>query len=380
MGVLLNTSMFSAERSISEILGKRKDEGALRKLYLTDKGIDFCSNDYLGFARSSILASLIDVCIAEEKIANGSAGSRLLAGNSKYAEELESFLAKIHSSPAALIFNSGYDANIGLFSSVCRRGDIILYDELVHASIHDGIRLSKADSYSFRHNDKQHLQERIEQAKGNIFVVVESVYSMDGDTTFMDELGGLYDNYGVNLIVDEAHATGVFGMGLVQKFNLQDKVFARVHTFGKAMGCHGAVVLGSELLKQYLVNYARSFIYTTALPLHSLVSIECAYNLLSSDKSAAEKLQENIAYFRSKINETDGWINSHSAIQSLIVPGNENVKRMAAAIQAKDMDVRPIMSPTVPKGKERIRICLHSYNTKAEIDELMNVIGEALNR
>jgi 8-amino-7-oxononanoate synthase len=269
---------------------------------------------------------------------------------------------------------------VGLFSSVPSRGDTILYDELVHASIHDGIRLSRADSYLFRHNDIEHLQERLNSAKGNIFVAVESVYSMDGDITFMQQLAALCDTYNINVIVDEAHATGVFGMGMVQQYNIQDKIFARVHTFGKAMGCHGAVVLGSDTLKQYLINYARSFIYTTALPLHSLVSIECAYKLLAANKTEAEKLHSNIAYFRSKINVKDTWVNSTSAIQSLVVPGNENVKRVAKAIQLQDMDVRPIMSPTVAKSKERIRVCLHAYNTKTEIDKLLNVIGEELKK
>jgi len=370
--------MFPADKFITEALLKRESIGALRKLSVSDKSIDFSSNDYIGFARSQILSENVEAAMSKLKVSNGSGGSRLLTGNSMYAEELEIFLATIHQAEAALLFNSGYDANVGLLSCIPTRGDTILYDELVHASIHDGMRLSKADSFSFRHNDIEHLHERLKAAKGNIFVVVESVYSMDGDITFMEELEGLYNTYSLNLIVDEAHATGVFGMGLVQQFNLQDKVFARVHTFGKAMGCHGAVVIGNNALKQYLINYARSFIYTTALPLHSLVSIECAYKLLVSEKKAAEELQANISYFRSKAETKHNWLNSTSAIQSLIVPGNENVRALARAIQKHDMDVRPIVSPTVPKGKERIRVCLHSYNTKAEIDLLMKVIGEEL--
>jgi 8-amino-7-oxononanoate synthase len=375
---VVNTFMFSAEKTITEALLKREGLGSLRKLSITDKHIDFSSNDYLGFARSPLLKENIEKAMSKLKLSNGSGGSRLLTGNSTYAEELEAFLATIHKAEAALLFNSGYDANVGLLSSVPTRGDTILYDELVHASIHDGMRLSKADSFAFRHNDIEHLHERLKVAKGNIFVVVESVYSMDGDATFMEELEGLYNTYNLNLIVDEAHATGVFEMGLVQKFNVQDKIFARVHTFGKAMGCHGAVVLGSNKLKQYLINYARSFIYTTALPLHSLVSIECAYKLLAISENEAEKLKKNINYFKSQISLENGWMDSNSAIQSLVIPGNEMVKQVAAAIQKEDMDVRPIMSPTVPKGKERIRICLHSYNTKEEIDRLLKVINEEL--
>jgi 8-amino-7-oxononanoate synthase len=308
---------------------------------------------------------------------NGSGGSRLLAGNSSYAEELENRLAEIHETQAAIIFNSGYDANVGLFSSVPARGDTILYDELVHASIHDGIRLSRAESFPFRHNDIAHLQERLEHVKGNIFVAVESVYSMDGDGAPLRELCEMCNKNNASLIVDEAHATGVFGLGLVQELKLQDKVFARVHTFGKAMGCHGAVIVGNSILKQYLVNYARSFIYTTALPLHSLVAIDCAYTLVEQSKEVLVKLHDNIKHFHEQASNVGGeWIESSSAIQSLIVPGNESVKKLALAIQAHNYDIRPIISPTVPKGKERIRICLHSYNTFAQIDQLLNMLKE----
>lgn len=373
-----NSFMFPADKSITGILTKREGKGALRKLYVTDKSIDFCSNDYLGFARSPLLAQMTYERMETLNVSNGSGGSRLLAGNSKFAEELENFLANIHSAQSALVFNSGYDANVGLFSSLPARGDTVIYDELVHASIHDGIRLSRADSFAFKHNDLVHLEERLQKAQGNIYVVAESVYSMDGDAAPLNEIVELSEKYNAHLIIDEAHATGVFGLGLVQQLNLQDRVYARVHTFGKAMGCHGAVIVGSKVLKQYLVNYARSFIYTTALPLHSLVSIECAYKLLEKSNDVVKDLDENIFYFKSRTNKADKWIRSNSAIQSLIVPGNENVRKIALAIQANDMDVRPIMSPTVAEGKERIRICLHAYNTMQEIDMLMNVIEKEL--
>ncbi len=378
--------MFPAEKSITEILAQRESKGALRKLYVTDKGIDFCSNDYLGFARSPILSSMIEESMSKLKTLNGSGGSRLLAGNTKYAEELEAFLANVHLAPAALLFNSGYDANVGLFSSIAARGDTIIYDELIHASIHDGIKLSRATSFPFRHNDLAHLEERLQKAKGNVFVAIESVYSMDGDTAPIESMVELCEKFIAHCIVDEAHATGIFGMGKVQQMGLQDRVFARIHTFGKAMGCHGAVVTGSATLKQYLINYARSFIYTTSLPLHSLVSIECAYKLLDKSAEEIKSLNANIKYFksmnffRSKINNAHKWIDSDSAIQSLIMPGNEKVKKLALAIQDRNMDVRPIMSPTVAKGKERIRVCLHAYNTIDEMDILLNVIGAELKK
>jgi len=366
--------MFPAERKLSDVLNEREEQNLLRKLSLVNKKIDFTSNDYLGFARSPELYQLIEKKASVRNKRVGSGGSRLLSGNSEEAEALETFLAKFHNALSAMLFNSGYDANIGLFSSIAKKDDTFLYDELVHASIHDGIRLSKADSFPFRHNDLDHLEERLKKSKGIIFVAIESVYSMDGDCAPLKEISDLCKKYGANLIVDEAHATGVFGRGLVQNLKLEKDIFARVHTFGKALGCHGAVVLGSDILRSYLINYARSFIYTTALPLHSLISIECAYELLDKSESIQHKLHSTISNFRDRINGTGHWLDSISSIQSLIVPGNSEVRRLCEKIREKDIDVRPILSPTVPKGKERIRVCLHSYNTKEEIDLLFNTL------
>ena len=368
--------MFPAEKSISSTLKAREEGGALRKLALVTGKTDFSSNDYLGFASASTLYQMVEDKAKGLKILNGSGGSRLLTGNSYIAENLENQLAKKHNSEAALIFNSGYDANVGLLSSIAAKDDTFIYDELAHASIHDGIRLSRASSFPFRHNDILHLHERLKAAKGNIFVVIESIYSMDGDAAPLKEIALLCNQYNAQLIVDEAHATGVFGMGLVQQMQLEEKVFGRIHTFGKAMGCHGAVVAGSKLLKNYLINYARSFIYTTALPMHSLLTIECAYELLEKSGDAVKKLHDNINYFTQKVGDKKGWITSNSAIQSLVVAGNENVKQLAAALQANEIDARPIMSPTVSKGKERIRVCLHSFNTTNEIDNLLDTIDK----
>jgi 8-amino-7-oxononanoate synthase len=367
--------MLPAEKALQDTLSKRKGQDSLRKLVLLEKAIDFCSNDYLGFARSQELYQMIQeqLSLHEERI--GSGGSRLLSGNSKIAKDLELYLAEFYNAQAALVFNSGYDANVGLFSSIAKKGDIIFYDELVHASIHDGMRLSKADCFPFRHNDIKHLQERLNQpTAGNVFVAVESVYSMDGDWAPLKEISALCEKHKASLIVDEAHATGVFGKGLVQQQKIESEVFVRVHTFGKALGSHGAVVLGSATLKEYLVNYARSFIYTTALPLHSLISIECAHRLLEKSVGVQNKLLDNISYFKKMIAGNKRWLDSPSAIQSMIVPGNNEVRELCKKIQDADLDVRPILSPTVPKGKERIRVCLHAYNTKQEIDKLLEIV------
>jgi 8-amino-7-oxononanoate synthase len=263
-----------------------------------------------------------------------------------------------------------------------------LSDELVHASIIDGIRLSRADYLRFRHNDLAHLEERLEQVSKNtarnyqdIFVAVESVYSMDGDEAPLEQLAELCERYHAKLVVDEAHATGVFGKngaGMVSEYGLEQKVFARVHTFGKAMGCHGAVVAGPAGLRDYLVNFSRPFIYSTALPLHSLCAIRMSFKLVPERKEAIEKLHALITIFNKRMSELSGLnrIISRSAIHCILVPGNEQVKALAANIQKRGFDVRPILHPTVPKGKERIRICLHSFNTAEEIMGLVeSLIG-----
>lgn len=365
------------------LLKKRIEQGLYRELKVYTGLIDFCSNDYLGLARNEKLAEYVRIILSDSDtdLISGSTGSRLLTGNNKLIMQLEIMLAQYHNAEAALVFNSGYDANLGLFSSVPLEGDTVIYDELIHASIHDGIRLGKAKSYIFRHNDLTHLEERLKIAVGNIYVAIESVYSMDGDFAPLKEILALCNNYGANLIVDEAHSTGVFGNngeGLVASFNLEKNVFARIHTFGKAMGCHGAAILGSNLLRNFLINYARSFIYSTSLPPHSIASIMAAYKLLPEIKQERIFLHNIIESFRSKISSNASLIttNSYSAIQCIVIPGNDNVREFSHKIIKSGFDVRPVYSPTVAKGKERVRICLHSFNTIAQLNSLIEVINK----
>ena len=367
----------SNQQFLQEALNKRAAESALRKLTVENGWIDFCSNDYLGFARSTELTKMIENEFQTTKnIRNGSSGSRLLAGNTEYAEVLEKKIAAYHGFDAALLYNSGYDANIGLFSCIAKRGDTIIYDELIHASVRDGVRLSFANNYSFKHNDIEDLEQKIKSAKGRIFLAVESVYSMDGDCAPLKEIATICEKYAVLLIVDEAHSIGVFGKngkGMISELQLEKKVFATVFTFGKAMGCDGAVVCGSDILRNYLINFSRSFIYTTAKPLHGLISINCAYELLKQSQEAITTLKNRIRYFQSKFDKTNHSltkIESESSIQCLVIPGNESVKRVVSNLQKLNFDVRAILYPTVPKGLERIRICLHTYNTETEIEIL----------
>ncbi|MES2287943.1 MAG: 8-amino-7-oxononanoate synthase [Bacteroidota bacterium] len=377
---------FSADNFLFNSIKKRQEQNALRKLVISGQLIDFCSNDYLGFARNRELldSSELEISNLRSQIPNllGSTGSRLLAGNSAYAEELEKKIATFHNAEAGLIYNSGYDANLGLFSALGQKGDTIIYDELIHASVHDGIKLSSASAYMFRHNDITHLEERLKIPGGVVYVVVESIYSMDGDTAPLKEIVDLCKKYNANLIVDEAHATGVTtnnGKGLVQQLSLEQDVFARVHTFGKALGCHGAIILGSDLLRNFLINFSRSFIYTTALPVKSLVAVNQAYQLLQKSNDLIQQLHENINYFKGLLSENikAQLIESDSAIQCIVVSGNDKVKTLATSLQNSGYDVRPILSPTVPKGKERLRICIHVFNTIPQIKGLCDSINSS---
>ena len=300
---------------------------------------------------------------------NGAAGSRLLSGNIQYAEDLEQQIAIYHQSEAGLLFNSGYDANLGLLSSLAQRGDTVILDELVHASIIDGARLSYANRYSFRHNDLESLETKLKLSKGNCYVVVESVYSMDGDVSPLVEILSLTEKYNAALIVDEAHAVGLYPKGLVCELGLQHRIFARVITFGKALGSHGAIVLGSNNLRKYLINFARSFIYTTAAPFHQLAAIKMAYQLLENSREAIFCLKKNIELFKQQVSTGKNFIllNSDSAIQCIVLKSNEMAREAAKQLKMNNFDVRPILSPTVAQGTERIRICLHSFNTENEL-------------
>lgn len=371
----------------------RKEENSFRTLQNLKGLRDFSSNDYLGFSNNQHISELALAVLQENGLSgyNGASGSRLLTGNHQLYSMAEDYIKEFHGSEAALIYNSGYDANIGFFSSVPQRGDIILYDELVHASIREGIRLSHARAFKFKHNDLQDLdslllkynskQDNLDQRY--IYVVTESVFSMDGDTALLEGLTNITDIQGAYLIVDEAHATGVFGkkgQGLVQHLDLQKRVFARIITFGKAMGAHGAVITGSKLLGDYLINFSRSFIYTTALPPHSVATILASYMVLNREFPCRDliELRSNIDLFKSQLELlgiSSKFIESDSAIQCCVIPGNGVVKQVAAQLQEKGFDVKPILSPTVPPGKERIRICLHSFNTQNDIVALVEQLA-----
>ena len=367
-------SMYSDDFLQQKLLN-RKEQNAFRQLRLPENKIDFCSNDYLGIVKNNVLNHLSpDI----GSLATGSTGSRLLAGNYTLIENTEKQIASFHSSEEAVIYNSGYDANVGVLSCVPQRGDTVLYDYLSHASIRDGIRLSFAQSFSFAHNNLTELEVLLKKAKGNVFVVTESVFSMDGDTCPLTAITALCKQYNAHLIIDEAHATGVVGAkgeGLVQQLGLQNEIFCRIHTFGKAVGCHGAAVLGSRQLKDYLINFSRSFIYSTALPEQSVAHISAAYASFPAMQKERSHLQQLIQHFQSASIVFEKFV-SHTPIQVVMVPGNDAVKLLSQKLQQANLDVRPILYPTVSKGMERLRIVLHAFNTMEELNQLIALLNK----
>jgi 8-amino-7-oxononanoate synthase len=395
------------ENHLQNQLNKRKEENNLRSLVLSNpNNIDFFSNDYLGLARNQELQNQI---LEEYKLQsnrfktsrNGSTGSRLLSGHNEYFEEIETELANFFCAEKALFFGSGYHANVALLSSILTRNDVILYDNLVHASLKEGYRLSNANHFSFKHNDLEDLEKKIIRIKvkthshasqtnenQTILVVVESVYSMDGDICPLQKLVEICEKHNANLVVDEAHSTGIYGKngnGLVAELGLEKRVFARINTFGKGFGMQGAVVLGSETLINYLINFALPFIYTTAPPLFQLVSVRKAMDFLKThQKELNRKLQRNIELFvyQSERVLDLGFSNSlnmsKTPIQIIPIKGNEECQKVALSLQKEGFEVRAIKSPTVKKGDERLRICLHSFNTEEEIlrfIKIMSLVG-----
>ena len=356
----------------------------MRQLKTTAGLIDFCSNDYLGLARSEALRALIHKAEAKYKqLPMGATGSRLLSGNHTLFEELENTIARYHHGEAALLYNSGYTANVGLLSALPQRGDTVFYDEASHASMKDGLRLSFAKSYSFKHNDVSDLKRKLSHATGTVFVVVESVYSMDGDKAPLTELAQLCQETGAALIVDEAHAVGLYGPkgeGMTVALGLENQVFAQVITYGKAMGSHGAAVVGPKVLRDYLINYSRAFIYTTGLPTHALITLQCAYKLLpelDKERQHVKKLAQSLL---EQLNKVKGirCTPEESVILSVFLESGDvaKLKELALYLQQNGFDVRPVLSPTVPQGQERLRVIVHAYNTEEEIEGLVQAIAK----
>ena len=363
-------------RQINQYLEEAAAAQRLRSLSPANEGIDFCSNDYLGFARNRQLHDqLVQRIQAHPQLLAGSTGSRLISGNSTLLSETERFIAAQHDSAAALLFPSGYMANLAVWSALPQRGDTLLLDEYVHRSVHDGARLSAATRWKFRHNDCNDLESKLKKAAGNCFVGIESLYSMDGDLAPLLEISGLCTRYGAALLVDEAHAIGVLDLGLVHQYALQEQVLATTVTYGKAMGSHGAAILCPEPVKQYLVNRASPLIYTTAAPDSQWLSIRNAYEWLSAAEQPIEQLNKNINHWKEYQLSPSNQV---GPIQTINCPGVQEVKKLKQVLYDQGLHCYAVCSPTVPAGAERLRICLHNYNLPSEIDLLATTIRQHL--
>lgn len=350
---------------ILEKIKKIKAENNYRELKFA-QGLDFSSNDYLGLANHpKIKAAVINYLNSGGAV--GSGGARLLTGNKKEHQELEEFAANYFNKEACLFFGSGFMANYAIFTTLPQRKDFIIYDELIHASVRDGIQASLAKSIKFDHNDLASLKEKIEKAQNlnaqTIWLAIESVYSMDGDIADISGVLKLIKNYkNIYLVIDEAHAVGVFGQnGKGFSYNLDYENLIVLHTCGKAFGVSGALVCSSTLIIEYLINKSRPFIFTTAESPIIAVAVQKALIISQEESWRREKLLELIKYTNKK---------------TQIIPINfeDSQKALDAAIylQSKGFDIRAIRPPTVPSA--RLRISLNANREKHEIDELFSLI------
>lgn len=367
---------------LADQLEKSRQEGRFRELKLRaiSTGIDFYSNDYLGFGRKLLSSQWLDDI--SQPISMGATGSRLISGQYPQLEILEKDSARFFVAPATLFFPSGYLANLALLSSLGNRHTLFIYDAQCHVSLKDGMRLSLAEKTSFRHNDPEDLRKKLKMARqSHRIVVVEAIYSMAGDICPLNEIVQICQEENAEIIVDEAHSIGVMGnagKGLVHTLGLEQKILARILTFGKALGCAGALVAGTETLRDFLINHAHSFIYSTApVPIQTTL---CQYQLknLEDNPGKVAQLQQVINYWNKKITATPirASNNKFSPVQFFQIIGNKRALVGAQKLQRSDIQVNAIRTPTVPKGNEGIRICLHAFNTEEEIDQLWSKLVE----
>ncbi|PFH51077.1 hypothetical protein AMATHDRAFT_75164 [Amanita thiersii Skay4041] len=383
--------------------------------------VDFNSNDYLSLASNPRLRTLYLQKLTHAPQILGSGGSRLLVNGTAHAA-LESRLRTFFDSEEALLFNSGFDANVAFFECVPQAGDVVVYDEYVHASVHDGMRRSRAGRVAFEHNDVmslrtvlQEVKGKLREGEGSVFVAVESLYSMDGTFAPLGEVcevvEGVFGRGGCGyLVVDEAHATGVYGengRGRVAMMGLEKRVLVRLCTFGKALGASGAVLLTNRLIRDYMLNYARPLIYTTSLSFASVIAVDCSFDLLQdgTTEKLATKLLTLAAYFLSLLRpqlksipsdilslpahliHPSHSINSNktkttytadelSSFSPIIPLHTQFPRPLSATLHKHGMNARPITWPTVPRGKDRVRVCLHAGNTRGEVERLVRVSVE----
>lgn len=348
------------------------------------QGVDFASNDYLGLASDpAIAAAMADA--AARGVAAGAGGSRLLRGNAPEHEALEAKAARFFGTEAALFLSSGFAANAALLATLPQPGDLIVADALIHASVHEGIRLTRAAHVLAAHNDAGAVEEAIirwrsEGGKGMPWISVESVYSMDGDIAPLADLIAVADRHGGVLLIDEAHGTGVFGpggRGLAAPYEGRDNVIV-LHTCGKAMGVEGALLTGPAVVKDYLVNKARGFIFSTAPSPLIAVAVGAAIDVMAEADDRRTALDAMRAHAGRVLCAPLGLPDPVSPILPVILGTDARAMAAAAALQAAGFDIRGIRPPTVPAGTARLRITLTLNATPADIDALAPILFAAL--
>ncbi len=347
-------------------------------------GLDFSSNDYLGLAAARRLGDAVAAAIARGTPV-GATGSRLLRGNAPEHEELETGAAAFFGADRALFFGSGYIANFALLTALPQKGDLLVLDELTHASMHEGAHAGRARFVLAAHNDVDAVEDAIMRWRagggtGRVWIAVESLYSMDGDRAPMESLVALADRHEAFIVVDEAHATGVWGpdgRGLAAAFEGRDNIVA-LHTCGKALGTSGALVTGPRTLCNYLVNRCRPFIYATApSPLMAVAARE-ALAMLSDEPMRRVQLQKRVAFAGRQLAERCGVTPSGSQIQPFVIGDVRHTMTVAAALQARGFDIRGIRPPTVPEGTSRLRISLTLNVDEADISAMVEALVEVL--
>jgi len=344
-------------------------------------GVNFCSNDYLGLAENAALKEAVLAAVSESPRV-GATGSRLLSGNSPLWEDLEHEFAQFAGTESALYFSSGYAANVGLLTSLLGKDDLVFSDRLNHASIIDGIRLSGARKVIYPHLDMNALErELLHRAndRGKKIIVSETVFSMDGDVAPLGELAELADRHGAGLIVDEAHATAVRGpqgRGINAEYEPARSQVAIVHTCGKALASAGAFVCGSAVLKEHLINHARTFIFSTAMPPYMAGQIRAALRLAMKMNEQRAELKLRAERFSSALRE-QGWDTRSSSTQILpvVIGGNEETIAAAEFLQREGFAVRAIRPPTVPQGQARLRLSLTCSIAEPDLARLTNTLN-----
>ncbi len=342
-------------------------------------GADFASNDYLGLAGSRELADAVQAAL-DRGVPVGSGGSRLLRGNHPEHEALEAEAAEFFRSQRALWFSTGFAANSALFSTLPQRGDLVVHDELIHASAHEGVRLGRADHVTVRHNDTGAFEHAIRAwrsggNKGRVWIAVESLYSMDGDRAPLDELAALADRHQAVLLIDEAHATGLFGpdgRGLAAHLEGRDNVIT-LRTCGKSLGCEGALVCAPSVVCDFLINRGRGFIFSTAPSPLMASAVRAALRLLRSDPARRSALWSKVRLAEAALAPA-GVSATGSQILPAIIGEDARTMEIAATLQALGYDVRGIRPPTVPHGTARLRIAI----TLNVSDESIAGLGHAL--